>query len=124
MANALHAKQQRCERLCFQRCERILGTGTGQHHLSDYTEAAKNLNGAWQDGAWQDLASMERLIFLMARPISRHSAQQSLNLPPGYERFIWVPLLDVMLPSLGLTTDALHLKTARRRFEDMFHNGF
>ena len=66
--------------------------------ITQKPEAAKNLNGASQDGAWQDLASMERLIFLMARPISRHSTQQSLNLPPGYERFIWVPLLDVMLP--------------------------
>lgn len=87
--------------------------GLGNLHVNRFVQLVLGKTG------FHDLASMERLIFLMARPISSHSAlPQSLNLPPGYERFIWVPLLDVMLPSLGLNTDALHLTTARRRFEE------
>ena len=65
-----------------------------------------------------EAACMERLLFLCGRPVPAHAElPESLALPASFDRLTWVPLLINMLSSLGLTQDALHLETARKKFD-------
>ena len=67
-----------------------------------------------------EAACMERLLFVTARPVSPHAAvDESLDLPDGFQRFMWVPLLPSMVDSLGLRDEALQMETAKTVYEEV-----
>lgn len=70
------------------------------------------------DVGHHEVASMERLVFITGRPISPHQAlPEALALPEDFEKFLWVPLLENMLPSLGLPEAAMSEDLAAEKFE-------
>ena len=87
----------------------LLGFGNG--HVSKMIPCLRGETGS------HEVASRERMIFTSGPPVEPHARLPgTLQLPPGFDPWVWSPLLDLMLEALGLPEGANTIEVARKIF--------
>lgn len=86
--------------------------GVGNAHPSAFFDVINGNAGS------HHVACAERFLLITGKPVEPHSPlPPGLDLPEGFQQWIWAPLLENMLVPLGLPGEAMQEEYARQTYE-------